>query len=109
LLASVDESTYNQNKPMADHPIIWTNERYRRMIYIGPGHSPDLLADHRYATLLRDAIRWAASAGTATLTIPMADGRVTWQQQYTLPQGPNQSELFHRIKTALSAAPYTIT
>lgn len=109
VLASVDESTYHQNKPMGDHPIIWTNERYRRMIYIGPGHSPELLADHRYATLLRDAIRWAASTGPANLDIPMADGRVTWQQQYNLPLGPNQSELFRRLTAALSTAPYTIT
>lgn len=109
VLASVDESSYHQNKPMGDHPIIWTNERYRRMIYISPGHSPELLADHRYATLLRDAITWAATAGPATLTIPMVDGRVTWQQQYTLPLGPNQSELYHRLKDALTNAPFTIT
>ena len=109
VLASVDESTYHQNKPMGDHPIIWTNERYRRMIYIGPGHSPELLADHRYATLLRDAISWAATTGPADLTIPMADGRVTFQQHYTLPLGPNQSELYRRIKDALSNTGYTIS
>jgi len=109
VLASVDEKTYHQNKPMGDHPIIWTNEHYRRMIYIGPGHSPELLADHRYATLLRDAILWAATTGPADLTIPMVDGRVTWQQQYTLRQGPNQSELYHRLKDALSNAPFGIT
>ena len=109
VLASVDESTYHQNKPMGDHPIIWTNERFRRMIYIGPGHSPELLADHNYANLLRDAILWAATTGPATLTIPMQDGRVTWQRQYTLPLGPNQSELYYRLKAALSNAPFTIT
>lgn len=109
VLATVDESTYHQNKPMGDHPIIWTNERYRRMIYIGPGHSPELLADHNYANLLRDAILWAATTGPATLTIPMLDGRVTWQRQYTLPLGPNQSELYHRLEEALSVAPFSIT
>jgi type 1 glutamine amidotransferase len=109
VLASVDESTYHQNKPMGDHPIIWTNEHYRRMIYIGPGHSPELLADHQYATLLRDAICWAATTGPAGLTIPMLDGRVAWQQQYTLPLGPNQSELYHRLKDALTNTPFTVT
>lgn len=108
VLASVDESTYHQNKPMGDHPIIWTNERFRRMIYIGPGHSPELLADHNYATLLRDAILWAATTGPATLTIPMQDGHVTWRRQYTLPLGPKQSELFHRLKDALSNTPFSI-
>ncbi|HEX9512553.1 MAG TPA: ThuA domain-containing protein [Puia sp.] len=61
VLATVDESTYKQNKPMGNHPIIWTNEHYRRMIYIGVGHDPSLMSDKNYAILLRDAILWAAS------------------------------------------------
>ncbi|HXB93523.1 MAG TPA: ThuA domain-containing protein, partial [Puia sp.] len=109
VLASVDESTYRPNHPMGDHPIIWTNERYRRMIYIGPGHSPELLADHRYATLLRDAIQWAASTGVAGLSIPMIDHRVGWQQRFTLPLGPQQRELFRRFRQPLSSSPFTIT
>jgi type 1 glutamine amidotransferase len=61
VLATADESTYKQNKPMGDHPIIWTNEHFRRMIYIGIGHSPVLLSNPDYAILVRDAILWAAS------------------------------------------------
>jgi type 1 glutamine amidotransferase len=109
VLASVDESTYHQNKPMGDHPIIWTNERYRRMIYIGPGHDPELLADHHYATLIRDAICWAGSAGPATVSLPMLDTRVTFQRQYNLPLGPVSSELFERLRQALSTGPFTTT
>jgi len=61
VLAAVDESTYKQNKPMGDHPVIWTNESFRRMIYISIGHSPEDFADKNYTTLLLDAIVWAAS------------------------------------------------
>jgi type 1 glutamine amidotransferase len=61
VLATADESTYKQNKPMGDHPIIWTNENFRRMIYIGVGHSPTALTNPSYVILLRDAILWAAS------------------------------------------------
>ncbi|OOQ57721.1 ThuA domain-containing protein [Mucilaginibacter pedocola] len=61
VLATVDESTYKQNKPMGDHPIIWTNEQFRRMIYIGIGHSPDDFENKDYVTLIHDAIVWAAS------------------------------------------------
>src|SRR5262249_17802005 len=32
VLATADESTYKQNKPMGDHPLIWINENYHRMI-----------------------------------------------------------------------------
>jgi type 1 glutamine amidotransferase len=61
VLATADESTYKQNKPMGDHPIIWTNEQYRRAIYIGIGHDSTGFANAAYCTLLRDSILWAAS------------------------------------------------
>jgi type 1 glutamine amidotransferase len=61
VLATVDESTYKQNKPMGDHPIVWTNENFRRMIYICIGHSPTALTNPSYVILVRDAILWAAS------------------------------------------------
>ncbi|MDB5287733.1 MAG: hypothetical protein JWR05_2682 [Mucilaginibacter sp.] len=61
VLATADESTYKQNKPMGDHPIIWTNENFHRMIYIGVGHSPTALTNPSYVILVRDAILWAAS------------------------------------------------
>ena len=61
VLATADETTYKQNKPMGDHPIVWTNERYRRAIYIGVGHDPSALTNEAYGILLRDSILWAAS------------------------------------------------
>jgi type 1 glutamine amidotransferase len=61
VLALADESTYQQNKPMGDHPIIWTNEHYRRMIYIGIGHDASLCTDKNFEVLVRDAILWAKS------------------------------------------------
>ncbi len=61
VLASVEEGTYKQTRPMGDHPIIWCNEKYGRMIYIGIGHSPADWEDQNYANLVRDAILWAAS------------------------------------------------
>lgn len=61
VLATADESTYKQNKPMGDHPIIWTNEHFRRVVYIGIGHSPVLMSNPDYAVLVRDAILWAGS------------------------------------------------
>lgn len=61
VLATADESTYHQNKPMGDHPLVWTNERFRRMIYIAVGHDPSALSNPNYAILLRDSILWAGS------------------------------------------------
>lgn len=83
VLATVDESTYHPRKPMGDHPIIWTNERYRRMVYIGPGHDPALLKDSAYARLLLDAILWAAS-GDPLPPITTKDGKVDYTATYDL-------------------------
>ena len=63
VLAVADESTYHQNKPMGDHPVIWTNPKYRRMIYISIGHDPSILDNKDYDVLLRDSILWAGSKG----------------------------------------------
>ena len=60
LLATADESSYRQNKPMGDHPIMWTNEEYHRMVYIGIGHDATLCSDKNYETLVINAIMWAA-------------------------------------------------
>ena len=62
VLGSADESSYRQNKPMGDHPIIWTNEKFKRMIYIGIGHDASLCNDQNFTILVRDAILWAASS-----------------------------------------------
>jgi type 1 glutamine amidotransferase len=60
VLAVADESTYTQNKPMGDHPIIWTNENYERMVYIGIGHDASMCADKNFEVLVRNAILWAS-------------------------------------------------
>jgi len=108
VLATVDESTYRQNKPMGDHPIIWTNERYRRMVYIGPGHDPALLQDSAYATLLRDAILWAAS-GDPLPPITTKNGMVDYEQPYDLPGAPTVGAGFERVKKAIEHAGLLMT
>jgi uncharacterized protein len=63
VIASVDESTYMPDSQikMGDHPVVWTNEKVKaRNIYIFMGHGPDLFENSFYATLLRNAIFWAA-------------------------------------------------
>jgi type 1 glutamine amidotransferase len=61
VLATADESSYKQVKPAGDHPIIWTNPIYDRVIYIGVGHDKAACTDPNFAILMRDAILWAAS------------------------------------------------
>jgi type 1 glutamine amidotransferase len=61
VLAHADESTYKPHKPMGDHPMIWINENYRRMVYIAIGHDPSLCANPDFDVLVRDAILWAGS------------------------------------------------
>lgn len=61
--ASVDESSYSPNSEikMGDHPVVWTNTKMKaRNVYIFMGHSPDLLNNSSYITLLKNAIFWAA-------------------------------------------------
>ncbi|PUZ27056.1 chitinase/hypothetical protein [Chitinophaga costaii] len=60
VLATADETTYHPNKPMGDHPIIWVNEKFRRMVYIGIGHDASLCSDPNFTLLLKNAINWAA-------------------------------------------------
>jgi chitinase len=62
VLAVADESSYKQNKPMGDHPIIWVNEHFRRMVYIGIGHDPYLWQDNNFSSLVRNAILWAGES-----------------------------------------------
>ena len=59
---SPDERTYQQTHPMGDQPIVWTNEPYGRMIYIGIGHSPAVWTDKNFAILVQDAVLWASGA-----------------------------------------------
>ncbi len=61
VLASADETSYKPSKPMGDHPIIWTNPQYNRVLYIGIGHDKSICSDPNFTILMRDAILWAAS------------------------------------------------
>jgi type 1 glutamine amidotransferase len=61
VLAVADESTYTQKKPMGDHPIIWTNEHFRRMVYIAIGHDASMCTDPNFELLVRNSIIWAAN------------------------------------------------
>ncbi|HET6539499.1 MAG TPA: ThuA domain-containing protein [Chryseolinea sp.] len=64
VLASVNENTYKPDSEikMGDHPVIWTNPSVRaRNVYIFMGHSPDLLANPYFTTILKNAIFWAAA------------------------------------------------
>lgn len=77
ILASVDETTYHPNKPMGDHPLVWVNEAYRRMIYIGVGHDPSLWRNDSYVALVRNAILWA-HADLSQPWLPMENGKVSF-------------------------------
>jgi type 1 glutamine amidotransferase len=61
VLAWADESTYKPNKPMGDHSMIWTNEKYRRVLDIGIGHDAGVCSDPHFAVPIWDSILWAAS------------------------------------------------
>jgi len=61
VLATADETSYKPEIPMGDHPMIWTNPEYDRVIYIGIGHDSTACTDPNFTILIRDAILWAAS------------------------------------------------
>ncbi|MBL4678726.1 MAG: ThuA domain-containing protein [Mucilaginibacter sp.] len=63
VLASVDEKSYKPNGDikMGDHPVIWTNPKYKaRNVYIFMGHSPNLFDNPAYVRLFTNAIFWAS-------------------------------------------------
>lgn len=63
VLASVNENSYqpNGNVKMGDHPVVWTNPKYKaRNVYIFMGHSPNLFDNPAYVKLFTNAIFWAA-------------------------------------------------
>ena len=64
VLATADETSYKPLKPMGDHPMIWTNPSFDRVIYIGIGHDSTACSDPNFTILMRDAILWAASPVT---------------------------------------------
>jgi uncharacterized protein len=64
VLANVDESSYKPTSTMTmgDHPVIWTNEKYKaRNVYIFIGHHPNLYQNEIYKNIFSNAILWASS------------------------------------------------
>ncbi len=64
VLAKADESTYKQVKPQGDHPMIWCNPKYPKMVYIGIGHDVSDWTNANYILLIREALMWAKPATT---------------------------------------------
>lgn len=61
ILANVDEDSYTPTSDirMGDHPVIWTNTAVKaRNVYFQFGHSPKLLENDNFKTLLLNAIDW---------------------------------------------------
>ena len=61
VLANVDEDSYRPASDirMGDHPVIWTNTAVKaRNVYFQFGHSPKLLENDNFKTLLLNAIDW---------------------------------------------------
>jgi type 1 glutamine amidotransferase len=96
VLASVDEHSYHPNKPTGDHPIVWTNQQFRRMIYIAMGAYPSSLEDTNYRILLRDAIRWAASPSNYIPPVSTRNGKVYYQRTFAYPSSISRQEAYRR-------------
>jgi type 1 glutamine amidotransferase len=96
VLVSVDEHSYHPNRPMGDHPIVWTNQQFRRMIYIAMGTDPALFADSNYGILLRDAIRWAASPSNYIPPVSTKNGKVYYQRTFAYPPSISRQEAYRR-------------
>ena len=63
VLANVDENSYvpARDVKMGDHPVIWTNPRYKaRNVYFQFGHKAELLKSTHFTQLFLNSIRWAA-------------------------------------------------
>lgn len=60
VIAVADESSYQPNTPMGHHPVIWTNPDFERVLYISVGHDVSTCTNADYATLISNAIHWAA-------------------------------------------------
>jgi uncharacterized protein len=66
VLAVADEKTYTQVKPAGDHPLVWTNQKFARMIYIGVGHDSSDWSNTNYLNMVHDAVAWAATSDSTT-------------------------------------------
>lgn len=96
VLASVDENSYHPNRPMGDHPVVWTNTAFRRMIYISMGAYPSILADTNYRILLRDAILWAGSPSNYIPPVSTRNGKVYYQKTYSYDPSLSKEEAYRR-------------
>jgi len=59
----VNENSYSPDTKtkMGDHPVIWSNERYKaRNIYIFMGHHPELFQNQAFTTIFKNSLFWAA-------------------------------------------------
>ena len=61
VLATADETSYKPAIPMGDHPMIWINPDFDRVVYIGIGHDTTACTDPNFTTLIKNSILWAAS------------------------------------------------
>lgn len=62
VLATVDESSYDVGKlAMGDHPMVWTNDRFGRMVVAAFGHDPAVYGDPNVRQFLRNAMRWVTT------------------------------------------------
>lgn len=64
VLANVDETSYAPPRTirMGDHPVIWTNPRYKaRNVYFQFGHQAALVDSPHFQQLFLNAIRWTST------------------------------------------------
>ncbi len=58
VLAKADEHTYSPYDPNGDHPMMWTNPTYPKMIYLSIGHDARDWDNPTFVTLVHDALMW---------------------------------------------------
>lgn len=59
VLGKANEKTCTPLKRQGDHPIIWSNENFPKMISIGVGHDVSCWSHAQYLLLVGDALLWA--------------------------------------------------
>jgi type 1 glutamine amidotransferase len=69
VLATADEGSYKTSTPMGDHPLIWSNQKYPRMIYVGAGHDTSDWSNPTYVMMMRDALLWAGTSDSVATGI----------------------------------------
>jgi uncharacterized protein len=61
VLVSVDESSYHAEPAMGDHPVVWINENYARLMFFGIGSDPEIYNDPNCRLLVQNALGWLSS------------------------------------------------